>query len=65
MGGLFGGGSMPAAQPAPIIQPPPVMPTPDDASVKRAKGRSMAMMLARRGRQSTIETQGAPVDTLA
>jgi hypothetical protein len=41
------------------------MPTPDDAAVKAAKAKSNASMLSRRGRQSSINTQGDPVDTLA
>lgn len=63
MGGLFG--KAPSPQPAPIIAPPPVMPTPDDASVKAAKKKTTAMMLAGRGRINSIDTQGDPTDTLA
>lgn len=63
MGGLFG--KAPQVPAAPIITPPPVMPTPDDPAVKAAKAKSNAAMLARRGRAATIATQGDPIDTLA
>lgn len=49
----------PSPPPAPIITAPPVMPTPDDKAVKDARRRSLAMQLSRRGRASTIDTQGA------
>ena len=64
MGGLFSSPAPMVAQ-APVVTPPTPMPTPDDAAVKAAKAKSNASMLSRRGRQSSINTQGDPVDTLA
>lgn len=63
---IFGGAEEPvrqAAAPAPapieppVFEPPPVMPTADDDAVKRAKKKSIAAQVARRGRASTILTQ--------
>jgi hypothetical protein len=56
IGGTILGGAM--NKPPPAIQAPPVMPTPDDEAVKRARRRSLAAQLGRRGRQSTILSQG-------
>lgn len=39
-----------------VAEPKPVMPTPDDAAVKAAKKRSIALQLRQRGRASTILT---------
>ena len=39
---------------APAITSPPVMPEPDDEAVKRAKRRSIADQMRRRGRASTV-----------
>lgn len=53
----------PAAPPAtpapvaPVIEPPTVMPLPDDQAVQKAKKKSISAQMARRGRQSTILTQ--------
>lgn len=41
---------------APVIPPPAVMPTPDDAGVNAAKKKVMAAAATRTGRQSTILT---------
>lgn len=43
---------------APTVTAPPVMPTPDDDAMRRARRRSLAAQLGRRGRQSTILSQG-------
>ena len=40
----------------PVIQPPPVMPVANDATVQAAKRRSLLAQTQRRGRQSTILT---------
>lgn len=55
---LFGGGG--GQMQAAVVPAPIVMPNPDDPSVKAAKRKSDAMMLARRGRASTVQTQGDP-----
>lgn len=44
--------------PAPAVEPPPAMPTPDELAVKNAQRRSVATQRARRGRLSTIFTEG-------
>ena len=64
MGGIFkavGGvvqsllGMEPPSQPAaPAIEAPPVMPTPNDATVLAAKRKSLAAQSQRQGRMSTI-----------
>ena len=56
LGSLFGGkqGSMPA----PTVEKPAVMPTPDDDAVKKAKRRSLVEQMQRKGRESTILTEG-------
>ena len=41
---------------APEVEPPPVMPIPDDEAATKARRRSIAKSMARRGRQSTILT---------
>lgn len=41
----------------PVFEPPPVMPTVDDEAVKRARKKSIAAQVGRRGRASTILTQ--------
>jgi len=56
VGAITGGGEKPqVVQPPP---PPPVtpMPTPDDAAVAEAKKKSIASVLNRTGRASTILT---------
>lgn len=59
LGSLFGGKeSAPAPLPAPVIEKPPVMPVPDDQAVKTAKKRSLVDQMQRKGRQSTILTDG-------
>lgn len=55
MTGLFGG----SAPKPPPIQPPAVMPTPDDAAIKAAKQRQLASIMARSGRQSTVLTDNS------
>lgn len=47
---------------APVMEKAPVMPTPDDDAIKKAKRRSVAQQIARSGRESTILTD--PGDTL-
>lgn len=54
--GLFTKPKETPAPAAPVIPPPPVMPTPDDKAVEAAKRRSIAAQIARRGRQSTMLT---------
>jgi hypothetical protein len=54
MAGLFGGKSQSAAPP--VTEPVPLMPLPDDQTVKKAKRKSLASQAARRGRASTIFT---------
>ena len=57
---LFSGGpsaaAAPEVAPAPEVEPPPVMPIPDDEAATKARRRSIAKSMARRGRQSTILT---------
>ena len=43
---------------SPSVEAPKVMPTPDDEAMRRARRRSLASQLGRRGRQSTILSQG-------
>lgn len=60
--GLFGGDEpVSAPPPAPAVEPPAVMPLPDDDAVAKARKRSIAAQMRRRGRQSTIMTQTDPV----
>jgi hypothetical protein len=42
--------------PIPMPEPVPVMPTPDDEAVRKARGRSVAYQRSRQGRVSTIFT---------
>lgn len=42
------------APPAPVLEKPKVMPTPDDELVKRQRRRSIAEQVSRSGRSSTI-----------
>lgn len=56
LGNLFGKG---ASMPAPVVEKPAVMPTPDDEAVRNAKRRSLAEQMQRKGRQGTILTDGA------
>lgn len=65
IGTIIGGGkdesSAPAPPPSPAPAPAvqketPVMPTPDDAAVNKAKRQSLQKQAARRGRMSTILT---------
>jgi len=59
LGGLFGGKQeTPAAAPAPTVPKPAVMPIADDEAVKAAKKRSLVEQMQRKGRQSTILTDG-------
>lgn len=56
---LFSGdrpSAAPEVAPAPEVEPPPVMPIPDDEAATKARRRSIAKSMARRGRQSTILT---------
>lgn len=48
-----------AAAPAPVAAAPIVMPTPDDEAVAMAKKKSLAAILARQGRASTILSAGS------
>ena len=62
IGKLVGGvadvfGLKPSKPKYPKIPPPKVMPMADDETQKRAKRRSIAAQLARKGRASTIMTQ--------
>ena len=43
---------------APALSTPTIMPVPDDQAVQQAKRRSIAAQMARRGRASTILTDG-------
>lgn len=43
---------------AQINQPPPVMPVANDAAAEKAKRRSLSEQMSRRGRASTILSQG-------
>ena len=54
MGGLFGGGDVPA--PAPVQMPEPPKPTPmvDEAAIARKKKQKIASTQQRGGRMSTI-----------
>lgn len=45
-------------------EPPAVMPTVDDEATRRARRRSIASTMARRGRASTILTDSGTGDTL-
>ncbi len=54
---LFGGQEAPAPAPAPSVTPP--TPMPDPKGQKDAKKRSIAEMMARRGRASTILTDSS------
>ena len=55
---LFSDGpsAAPEVAPAPDVEPPPVMPIPDGEAATKARRRSIAKSMARRGRQSTILT---------
>lgn len=48
----------------PSVSPVPVMPLPDDLNVQRAKRRSIAAQISRRGRASTILTSDGLSDKL-
>ena len=64
MGGLadlFTGGGAQAPIILPRVEPPPVMPTVDDAAVKAEKRKSIARQRARRGRASTIFSEDEPL----
>lgn len=50
--------------PPPVIEPPPTMPTPDDEAIKKARRRSLTRQYSRRGRASTILSDGAIGETL-
>jgi hypothetical protein len=63
MGFIFGQPEAAPAPQAPIIQPPTVMPTPDDKKVKDAKRRSLAMR-NRGGRADSILSQNDSNDPL-
>ena len=52
--GVLGGLKPPKTPDAPVVEPPPVMPVPDDEAMKKARRRSITQQLSRRGRQSTI-----------
>ena len=49
-----GGEKAPAPAPAPVVEKPPVMPTPDDEAIRQAKKKSIAAVVGRQGRASTI-----------
>lgn len=51
---IFGGGQKAAA--APAVAPPTPMPNPDDAAIAAAKKKSIAEIMGRQGRASTILT---------
>lgn len=56
---LIGGGKsdqQPQAPQAPAVEKPTEMPTPNDAAVAAAKRKSIAGLVARQGRASTILT---------
>lgn len=62
IGSIFGDDDdRPALAPAviapPVFEPPPIMPVADDEATNRAKKKSIAAQVARRGRASTILTQ--------
>jgi len=70
-GGILGGllGKKPKvdeeeAPVAPVVEPPPLMPIPDDEEAQKARRRSIAAQISRRGRQSTILTQRDIGDSL-
>jgi len=57
VGSIFGGGKQAApAAPAPAVEKPTVMPTPDDEAAQKAKKRSIVAQIQRQGRASTILT---------
>lgn len=64
--GLSGSDEVAAAPPpmAPTVEPPSVMPTPDDKAVQAAKKKSIAAQLQRQGRASTILSQTGNADAL-
>lgn len=63
--GLFGGGKQAAAPaPAPVVAKPTVMPTPDDAAIAAAKKKSIAAIVNRQGRASTILSGDSGSDPL-
>lgn len=56
-----GGGS---AQSAPAVAAPTVMPSPDDEAIRAAKKKSIAAIVGRQGRASTILSGSDGPDTL-
>ncbi len=56
MAGLFSGKQqeVPAPVATPVVEPPTVMPLPDDEAAKKAKKRSLVAQQKRSGRSSTI-----------
>ena len=58
LGGLLSS-KVAAVAPAPAAAAPIVMPTPDDEAVAMAKKKSLAAILARQGRASTILSAGS------
>lgn len=56
VGALTGGGEKPQVIQPPAAPPVTPMPTPDDAAVAEAKKKSIASVLNRTGRASTILT---------
>lgn len=57
---LFTGGDKPAPQAAPAVAAPTPMPNPDDAAVQAAQQKSIAEIIGRQGRASTILTGNTP-----
>lgn len=54
MGGLFGGGDVPAPAPIPIPEAPKATPMVDEAAITKKKKLKIAAAQQRGGRQSTI-----------
>ncbi len=54
MGGLFGGGDVPAPAPMPIPEMPKPTPMVDEAAIARKKKQKIASTQQRGGRMSTI-----------
>ncbi len=57
-GSLLAGSQKPTQVQAPALPTQPLMPSPDSAAVAQQQQKSIAEQIARRGRASTILTQG-------
>lgn len=71
VGGLFGGAKpqpdtatvAATLPPAPAVEPPPVMPLPDDKAIQMQQRKSLAALVKTRGRASTILTADGTLGT--